>query len=154
MNCTYYIVFEQNYKKYQWWIDKKARIEKTINDFKDPKTKAKAEAQTKVMTPKLRKNVIFFQLNRDLVEAVGNAYKFGGVKRHPKPEEVKRLLAPGADPNFPELHAQPDFVMPWLPDNKRRRYYHSIFDKIRLISQLLKSNHNFKVGHFNDVDTR
>ena len=54
MNCTYYIVFEQNYKKYQWWIDKKARIEQTINDYKDPKTKAKAEAQTKVMILRLR----------------------------------------------------------------------------------------------------
>ena len=112
MNCTYYIVFEQNYKKYQWWIDKKARIEKTINDFKDPKTKAKAEAQTKVMTTKLRQNVIFFQLNRDLVEAVGNAYKFGGVGRNPNPKKVQELLDAGA---------QPDFVMPWLPDNKRRR---------------------------------
>ena len=51
MNCTYYIVFEQNYKKYQWWIDKKARIDQTIKDFdsKDPAAKAKAENQTKVM---------------------------------------------------------------------------------------------------------
>ena len=73
------------------------------------------------MATKLRQNAIFFQLNRDLVEAVGNANKLGGVKRHPKPEEVKRLLAPGADPNFPELHAQPDFVIPVLHDNKRRR---------------------------------
>ena len=112
MNCTYYIVFEQNYKKYQWWIDKKARIEQTINDYKDPKTKAKAEAQTKVMITKLRQNVISFQLNRDLVEAVGNAYKFGGVGRKPNPKKVQELLDAGA---------QPDFVMPWLPDNKRRR---------------------------------
>ena len=53
MNCTYYIVFEQNYKKYQWWIDKKARIDQTIKDFdsKDPAIKAKAEKQTKVMIP-------------------------------------------------------------------------------------------------------
>ena len=53
MNCTYYIVFEQNYKKYQWWIDKKARIDKTIKDFesKDPTVKANAENQTKVMIP-------------------------------------------------------------------------------------------------------
>ena len=50
MNCTYYIVFEQNYKKYQWWIDKKKRIDETRNDFKsnDRTLKAKAEAQTKV----------------------------------------------------------------------------------------------------------
>ena len=56
--------------------------------------------------------LIDFQLNRALVEAVGNAHKFGGVGRNPKPDEVKRLLEAGA---------QPDFVMPWLPDNKRRR---------------------------------
>ena len=30
MNCTYYIVFEQNYKQYPWWIDKKKRIQKQI----------------------------------------------------------------------------------------------------------------------------
>ena len=30
MNCSYYIVFEQNYKRYQWWIDKKERIKKMI----------------------------------------------------------------------------------------------------------------------------
>ena len=48
MNCTYYIVFEQNYKNYQWWQDKKARIEQTRKDYKDPALKAKAEAQTKV----------------------------------------------------------------------------------------------------------
>ena len=50
MNCTYYIVFEQNYKNYQWWQDKKARIDQTRNDFKstDRTLKAKAEAQTKV----------------------------------------------------------------------------------------------------------
>ena len=52
MNCTYYILFEENYKKYQWWIDKKARIDQTIKDFKDPATKAKAEAQTKVRIAK------------------------------------------------------------------------------------------------------
>ena len=61
------------------------------------------------------------KLNRDLVEAVGNAYKFGDVGRNSNPKEVERLLAKGANPNFPDLHAQPDFVMPWLPDNKRRR---------------------------------
>ena len=50
MNCTYYIVFEQNYKNYQWWIDKKERIDKTIKDFNgnDVKAKDRAEAQTKV----------------------------------------------------------------------------------------------------------
>ena len=46
------------------------------------------------------------------MEAVGNAYKFGGVGRNPDPEKVQKLLDEGA---------QPDFVMPWLPDNKRRR---------------------------------
>ena len=36
MNCTYYIVFEQNYKHIQWWNDKKERIKKQIenNDVK------------------------------------------------------------------------------------------------------------------------
>ena len=50
MNGTYYIMFEQNYNRHQWWIDKKARIDQTIKDFnsKDPAVKAKAEAQTKV----------------------------------------------------------------------------------------------------------
>ena len=52
MNCTYYIVFEQNYKKYKngWWQVKKARIEQTRNDYEsnDPNLKAKAIAQTKV----------------------------------------------------------------------------------------------------------
>ena len=54
MNCTYYIVFEQNYKNIQWWIDKKARIDQTIKDFdsKDPTLKAKAEKQTKVRISK------------------------------------------------------------------------------------------------------
>ena len=61
------------------------------------------------------------KLNRELVEAVGNAYKFGGVKRNPNTKRVEELLKKGADPEFPDLHAQPDFVMPWLPDNKRRR---------------------------------
>ena len=32
MNCTYYIVFEQNYKNVQWWNVKKARIQKQIAD--------------------------------------------------------------------------------------------------------------------------
>ena len=27
MNCTYYIVFEQNYKNIQWWDLKKKRME-------------------------------------------------------------------------------------------------------------------------------
>ena len=62
------------------------------------------------------------QLNRDLVEAVGNAYMFGGVRRNPNPQEVERLLRRGADPNFPDLHAQPDFVIPWKSDNKILRY--------------------------------
>ena len=56
-----------------------------------------------------------------MVIAVGNPYKFGNVERNPNPKEVERLLTKGADPDFPDLHAQPDFVMPWLPDNKRRR---------------------------------
>ena len=56
-----------------------------------------------------------------MVEAVGNAYKYGSVGRNPNPREVERLLTKGADPNFPDLHAQPDFVIPWLPYNKRRR---------------------------------
>ena len=36
MNCTYYIVFEQNYKKILWWKNKKERIQKQIetNDTK------------------------------------------------------------------------------------------------------------------------
>ena len=36
MNCTYYIVFEQNYKNIQWWKSKKERMEN------------KTEEQTKV----------------------------------------------------------------------------------------------------------
>ena len=50
MNCTYYNVFEQFYKNYRWWMDKKARIAQTINNFKskDPVLKAAAEAQTEV----------------------------------------------------------------------------------------------------------
>ena len=60
------------------------------------------------------------KLNRRLVEAVGNPYKFGNVERNPNPHMVERLLMRGAHPDFPDLHAQPDFVMPWLP-NKRRR---------------------------------
>ena len=48
MNCTYYIVFEQNYKNYQWWKNKKDRIKQTRDDYKDPNSRAKAEAQTKV----------------------------------------------------------------------------------------------------------
>ena len=120
MNCTYYINFEQKYKKHQWWIDKKARIDQTIKDFdsKDPILKARAVAQTKVRILKRFVQVKFvqieisFQLNRDLVEAVGNANKYGGVGRNPDPEKVRKLLDEGA---------QPDFVMPWLPDNKRQR---------------------------------
>ena len=56
--------------------------------------------------------VIAFKLNRDLVEAVGNSYQFGGIERNPDPEKVQKLLDEGA---------QPDFVMPCLSDNKRRR---------------------------------
>ena len=39
MNCTYYIVFEQNYKNIQWWNEKKQRIQKQIetNDEKQMK---------------------------------------------------------------------------------------------------------------------
>lgn len=36
MNCTYYIVFEQNYKNIKWWKSKKERMEN------------KTEEQTKV----------------------------------------------------------------------------------------------------------
>ena len=32
MNCTYYIVFEQNYKNIQWWNEKKERIQKQIKN--------------------------------------------------------------------------------------------------------------------------
>ena len=55
------------------------------------------------------------------MEAVGNAYKVGDVRRNPNPSEVKRLLTKGADPNFPDLLAQPDFVIPLLPDEKETR---------------------------------
>jgi len=39
MNCTYYIVFEQNYKNVHWWNVKKDRIKKQIaeNDEKQMK---------------------------------------------------------------------------------------------------------------------
>ena len=46
------------------------------------------------------------------MEAVGNAYPFCGNGRKPDPTKVKGLLEAGA---------QPDFVMPWLQTNKRRR---------------------------------
>ena len=52
------------------------------------------------------------KLNRRLVEAVGNPYEFGNVGRNADPKMVELLLEQGA---------QPDFVMPWLPNNKRRR---------------------------------
>ena len=52
------------------------------------------------------------KLNRRLVEAVGNPYKFGNFGRNADPKMVELLLEQGA---------QPDFVMPWLPNNKRRR---------------------------------
>ena len=51
------------------------------------------------------------------MEAVGNAYKIGEVGRNPDPEKVKRLLTKGANPDFPDLYAQHDFITPWLPDN-------------------------------------
>ena len=46
------------------------------------------------------------------MEAVGNAYPYDRNGRKPNPLEVRKLLEEGA---------QPDFVMPWLPTNKRRR---------------------------------
>jgi len=45
------------------------------------------------------------------MEAVGNAYPYH-IGRKPDPTKVRELLDKGA---------QPDFVMPWLPSNKRRR---------------------------------
>ena len=62
MNCIYYIVFEQNYKKYQfqrnWWKEKKIRIDKTIKDFNsnNPTLIARAQAQTKVISSQSMKN--------------------------------------------------------------------------------------------------
>ena len=52
MKSTYYNLFEQVYKNYQWWKDKKERINKAIKDFnsEDPYAKARAQAQTKVIT--------------------------------------------------------------------------------------------------------
>ena len=50
MNCTYYIVFEQNYKRYQWWIDKKERIKKMI-----------AENNTKQMEVRTQESVVTIQ---------------------------------------------------------------------------------------------
>ena len=46
------------------------------------------------------------------MEAVGNAHPYQKKQRNPDPELVENLLKNGA---------QPDFVMPWLPSNKRRR---------------------------------
>ena len=46
------------------------------------------------------------------MEAVGNAYPYCANGRKPDPTKVKDLLEKGA---------QPDFVMPWLQTNKRRR---------------------------------
>ena len=63
--------------------------------------------QSKYLTQKYN-----FQRDRELMEAVGNAHPYAKTPRNPNPERVRKLLADGA---------QPDFVMPWLPDNKRRR---------------------------------
>ena len=90
LDCTYYIVFEQNYSEYQWWEDKKKRL-----------TGPKSGEQ--------------IELDRKLVEAVGCPSPFGtgdARKRKPDPELVKELLEQGA---------QPDFVVPRLPYNKRQR---------------------------------
>ena len=57
-------------------------------------------------------NSCIIQLDRDLVEAVGNAHPYCENGRNPDPDKVEKLLKAGA---------QPDFVMPWLPTNKRRR---------------------------------
>ena len=46
------------------------------------------------------------------MEAVGNAYPYCENGRKPDLNKIKDLLEKGA---------QPDFVMPWLPSNKRRR---------------------------------
>ena len=50
MNCEVYSFFEQKYKNFQWWKDKKSRIDQTIKDFNsnNPNLIARAEAQTKV----------------------------------------------------------------------------------------------------------
>ena len=41
---------ERNFKNYQWWINKKSRIDQTITDFNSnsPTLIARAKAQTKV----------------------------------------------------------------------------------------------------------
>ena len=44
MNCTYYIVFEQNYKQYPWWIDKKKRIQKQIETNDTAQMQVKRES--------------------------------------------------------------------------------------------------------------
>ena len=49
MNCTYYIVFEQNYKNVQWWNDKKARIQKQIETNDEEQMKV----NTCILTAKL-----------------------------------------------------------------------------------------------------
>ena len=59
------------------------------------------------------------KLDRDLVEAVGNAYPYCDDGRNPQPEKVEKLLEAGA---------QPDFVMPWLPTNKRRRLHNITYN--------------------------
>ena len=86
-------MFEQNYSEYQWWEDKKERL-----------TVPKPEQQ--------------IELDRKLVEAVGCPSPFGvgdhteKRKRMPNPDRVRELLEQGA---------QPDFVVPRLPYNKRQR---------------------------------
>ena len=83
-------MFEQNYSEYQWWEDKKERL-----------NGSKTEEQ--------------IELDRKLVEAVGCPSPFGTGdqrKRKPNPDRVRELLEQGA---------QPDFVVPRLPHNKRQR---------------------------------
>ena len=122
MNCTYYIVFEQNYKKILWWKNKKERIQKQIetNDTKQMEVRkhwsrninnSMAHTVWAIKSEQLIV-IIEFQLDRKLMEAVGNAHPYNRKQRNPDPKLVDELLKAGA---------QPDFVMPWLPSNKRRR---------------------------------
>ena len=50
MNTFYYKNFEKMFKYNEWWINKKARIDRTIKDHesKDPKKMAKARLQLEV----------------------------------------------------------------------------------------------------------
>ena len=70
------------------------------------------DKKERLTVPKTEQQI---ELDRKLVEAVGCPSPFGSEdkrKRMPNPDRVRELLEQGA---------QPDFVVPRLPYNKRQR---------------------------------